>query len=181
MAGDAPRSGASHGNSVVQVIGLPSVKIVHGALLSWQPTCLRFPRYLHQTIIVATGKRNVLDERLPKLLPITSFCILATHISSSVLCIRDHPFYFLSSIVPIPLLPGSFTTLFSLSLSRSFLCFYYIRDCRKISKFVINALWVFIQIHFFFFLDHNEYFNLINSYILCVFLYLRIFNFRVNT
>lgn len=104
---DVPRSGASHGNSVVQVIGLPSVKIVHGALLSWQPACLRFPRYLHQIIIVATGKRNVLDERLPKLLPITSFCALATHISSSVPCIRDHPSYFLSSIVPIPLLPRS--------------------------------------------------------------------------
>lgn len=138
--GDVPRSGASHGNSVVQVIGLPSVKIVRGALLSRQPACLRFPRYLHQTIIVATGKRNVLDERLPKLLPITSFCILATHISSSVPCIRDHPTYFLSSIVPIPLLPRSFTTLFSLSLSSSFLCFYHIRDYRKTSRFVRDAL-----------------------------------------
>lgn len=36
--------------SVVQVIGLPSVKIVQGLLFYHG---LRFPRYLHQTIIVA--------------------------------------------------------------------------------------------------------------------------------
>lgn len=113
--GDVPRSGASHGNSVVQVIGPPSVKIVHGALLSWQPACLRFPRYLHQTIIVATGKRNVLDERLPKLLPITSFCTLVTHISSSVPCIRDHPSYFFYLLL--------FLSLYYLARSQPFFLF----------------------------------------------------------
>lgn len=41
---------ASHCGSVVQVIGLPSVKIVQGLLFYHG---LRFPRYLHQTIIVA--------------------------------------------------------------------------------------------------------------------------------
>lgn len=53
---------------------------------------------------------------------------------------------------------------------------------QEISRFVINALWVFIQIHIFlfFFGDHTECFNLINLYILCIFLYLRFFNFRVN-
>lgn len=105
----------------------------------------------------------------------------------------SHAYFFLCSLYPWPPLlffifycsyPSitSLTTLFSLSLSRSFLCFYHIRDYRKISRFVINALWVFIQIHIFFFFfflgDHNEYINLINLYILCV--YLRIFNFRVN-
>lgn len=43
---------ASHCGSVVQVIGLPSVKIVQGLLFYHG---LRFPRYLHQTIIVASA------------------------------------------------------------------------------------------------------------------------------
>lgn len=42
----------SHCGSVVQVIGLPSVKIVQGLLFYHG---LRFPRYLHQTIIVASA------------------------------------------------------------------------------------------------------------------------------
>lgn len=91
--------GASHCGSVVQVIGLPIVKIVQGLLFYHG---LRFPRYLHQTIIVAGATFNVLDERLPKLLPVISFCIPPTHISSHVPCNRARlPFFFSLSITSI--------------------------------------------------------------------------------